>query len=86
MDELKELLEYKDYGCIEISLEKIMKDRDISAYAIGNKSNISYKTIKRLMENKDIDRVDLDVLAKLCYMFDCDLSDIMRYKKPKKNK
>lgn len=84
MEELKELLEYKDYGYIEISLDKLMKEKKISAYLISNKSNIAYKTIKRLSDGENIDRIDLDVLAKLCYMFDCELSDFVKYKKPKR--
>ncbi len=31
-----------------------------------------------------VDRVDLDILAKICYMFDCDICDFMRYVKPKR--
>lgn len=84
MEEIRELLEYKDYGYIEVSIDKIMKKKGISPYAISNKSNISYKTIKRLMEGESIERVELDILARLCYMFDCELSDLIRYVKPKR--
>lgn len=84
MDEIREIVEYKDYGHIEISIDKLMKKKDISAYLMSNKSNIGYKTIKRLSEGGRVDRVDLDILAKICYMFDCDICDFMRYVKPKR--
>ncbi len=84
MKEIREILEYKDYGHIEISIDKLMQKKDISAYLISNKSNIGYKTIKRLSDGGHVDRVDLNILAQICYMFDCDLSDFMRYVKPKR--
>ncbi|MBQ6012466.1 MAG: helix-turn-helix transcriptional regulator [Firmicutes bacterium] len=30
----------------------------------------------------DVQRVDLSVLARLCYALDCDLSDIIEYIRP----
>ena len=84
MEEIRELLEYKDYGYIEVSINKVMKKKGISPYSISKKSNISYKTIKRLMDGEAIERVELDILARLWYMFDCELSDLIRYVKPKR--
>lgn len=82
MEKIRELIEYKDYGYIDISIDKLMEKKKVSAYLLSNKSNISYKTIRRLLSGGSVERIDLDTLAKLCYMFDCDICDFMTYVKP----
>ncbi|MBO5143097.1 MAG: helix-turn-helix transcriptional regulator [Clostridia bacterium] len=78
----KQIVEYKDFGCVKFNLDKIMKARNIKPYELSIKANIGYKTIKKLMNTEEMARISTDVIAKLCYIFDCDIADLMEYQKP----
>lgn len=80
----KQVVEYKDFGSIKFNLDKLMKERNIKPYELSIKANIGYKTIKKLVEMKDMARIGTDVIAKLCYVFDCEVYDLMEYQKPKR--
>ena len=47
------------------------------------KLDVRFNTIKNLRENKSLSRIDFEVLAKLCYVLNCDLTDIIDYVPPK---
>lgn len=77
----KNVLEYKDFGRIKFKLDKIMKARKITVYELSNKANVGFQTIKKLKDGEEITRINLDVLAKLCYVLECDISDLIEYVK-----
>ena len=74
----KELFEYKDYGRIQINLDKLMEDKEITTYELSSKANIRFQTIQNLRKGIST-RFDLEVLAKICYMLDCKIEDIITY-------
>ncbi len=77
----KKVLEYKDFGYVKFKLDKIMKMRNISVYELSSRANVAFNTIKKLKEGEDLTRINIDVIAKLCYVLDCEISDLMEYKK-----
>lgn len=80
----KYVLEYKDYGCVKFKINKLMKDRKISVYQLSKHANIAFPTIKKLYEDGDVSKLSMDVVAKICYVLDCKITDIMEYVPPKK--
>lgn len=74
----KEIFEYKDYGRIQINLDKLMEDREITTYELSSKANIRFQTIQNLRKGIST-RLDLEVLAKICYILDCKIEDIITY-------
>lgn len=74
----KEIFEYKNYGTIKIKLDKIMKAKKITTYELSHKSNIRFQTIQNLRKGES-SRIDFEVLAKLCYILDCEIEDIFEY-------
>ncbi len=77
----KKIFKQQDYGHIEFKLNDIMKERKISISELSAKTNISFKTIKRLKEEKDLTSVNLSVIVKICNTLNCDISDLMKYQK-----
>lgn len=75
----KNVLEYKDFGYIKIKLNKIMAKRKITVYELSNKANVSFRTIQGLENGELVTRINLDVLAKLCYVLDCNVADLLEY-------
>lgn len=75
----KKVLEYKDFGYIKIKLNDIMTKKNITIYELSTKADIRFQTIKKLKEADEVTRINLDVIAKLCYVLDCKVEDILEY-------
>lgn len=69
-----------DYGQVRLKLKELMQDQGISINKLACRAEMQRTQLKAYMYN-DIQRVDLAVLARLCYVLDCDLDDLMEYKK-----
>lgn len=70
----------KNYGKIEFNIKKIMKEKNITRNKLSVLTGATYNVINRYYNN-DITRLDLDVLARICYVLNCEVSDIIEYKK-----
>lgn len=79
---LKEGIRLMDgaHGRIVITLEAYRRAHNISKNKIVQGANVQRTQLQNYCNNK-VDRVDLDVLARICNFLDCELSDIMRYEK-----
>lgn len=69
---------YNDYGRIDIKLEDVLKEKKISPYRLSTLTGINWNIIKRYMSG-DLYRIDLNLLAKICYCLDCKVEDILIY-------
>ncbi len=78
MTENNSVIEYKNYGKVKIQLSKIMDRKQISRYALSKLTGVRYEVIDKWYHG-DVERADLDVLAKLCYALNCSVSDILVY-------
>lgn len=76
----RRVLERKSYGNIKLNLGKILKERGITVNKLSTLVDSRYETIKSYAEN-NIQRADLDLLARICYALDCSLYDLIEYKK-----
>ena len=65
---------------VSITLEKILKHKNITRYELSKRSGIQYQIIDNYYKNKVV-RYDSYVLDKICLALDCDISDIIEYKK-----
>ena len=70
-----------DYGYFEIILEDYLKSKNCSKNLLADKANLQRTQLNTYCKN-NIKRPDFDVLARICYALDCELSDIVRYVKP----
>jgi len=61
-----------------------MDEKDISINRMAELANVQYRIVKKYYEQKSI-RIDLEILAKFCYILECDISDILCYQSPSSN-
>lgn len=80
----KQVFEFKEYGTIKINLDTIMVKKNISTYELSSKANIRFQTIQNLRQGTS-SRIDLEVLAKLCYVLDCTPNNLIEYVPNPKN-
>lgn len=81
--EKRKVIEYKDFGYIEVKLDDFMNRTNITTYELSNRADVRFNTIKNLRNNKKLSRIDFEVLAKICYVLKCDITDILEYVSPK---
>ncbi len=65
-------------GKIKIKLATYLEEREISRYKIIKNCNVSQTQLNRYYRNQ-IERIDLDVLARICDYLNCEVSDLLEY-------
>ena len=70
-----------DYGHFDIVLADFLKQNSISKNQLSEKANLQRTQLNSYCKN-NIKRPVLDVLARICYALNCELSDIIRYVHP----
>lgn len=70
----------KNYGKVKIDIKKIMKKKNITRNKLSDLTGATYNVINRYY-NGDISRIDLDVIARICFVLECNISDILKYEK-----
>lgn len=70
-----------DYGHFDIVLADYLRVKGISKNQLSDKANLQRTQLNSYCKN-NIKRPDLDVLARICYALNCELSDIIRYVHP----
>lgn len=61
-------------------LDNVLKKKSISISKLIRDTKTDYKVIHRIKDGS-IKRIDLEVLARLCDYLDCEVSDILDYKR-----
>ena len=69
-----------DYGYVRLKLKDVMEEQKISINTLACRAEMQRTQLKGYMNN-EIQRVDLAVMARLCYVLDCKLSDLIEYVK-----
>lgn len=70
------------YGKVTLKLDELMKKQNISISKLAYRAEMQRTQLKAYLAN-DVQRVDLAVLARLCTVLQCDVSDILEYTPPK---
>lgn len=72
-----------DYGRFDIVLAEYISQNGISKNQLAERANLQRTQLNTYCKNY-IKRPDLDVLARICFALNCELSDIVRYVHPDK--
>ena len=78
MDSSKSVITIKEYGSISIHLKEIMESKGITRNYLARVSNTRFEVINKWYNN-DVEKMDLDILARICYVLECSPSDIIKY-------
>ena len=71
----------EDYGNIRIKLDEIMKSKNISMNQLSFRTEMQRTQLRNYRDNK-IQRLDIDILKRICYVLECDLHDLIEYTPP----
>ncbi len=73
----KTLFTPKDYGHIEINIKKYMDKKQITRNALARAINTRFEVIDKWYQGH-VEKIDADVLARICFVLDCTPGDIIR--------
>ena len=68
----------EDFGKIDIKLKDLLEKKGISRNKLCNMMGSNYDLITRYYNNR-VTRVDLEIIAKICFVLDCNITDILEY-------
>ena len=69
---------------VRLTIDKMLEKRGITRYEWAKRTEIKFQTIDRYYKNR-VTRYDSYILDRICSVLQCDISDIMEYKKDKEN-
>lgn len=83
MDGVRSIISYRvdEYGSVKVKLAEMLDSRGITRNRLKTLTGVKYEVIDRYYQNH-VERVDLDFIAKVCYVLNCKIDDLLEYKSP----
>ena len=83
IENAKRIIQYetKAYGSIRVKLAEELERRGITRNRLQKLTGVKYEVIDRYYSGK-ITRADLDFLAKVCYVLNCRIDDLLEFIPP----
>ena len=78
MKELRSVVNLNSYGNITVHLKEIIDQRGITRYRLAKLADTRFEVVEKWCSGT-VERIDSDVLARFCYILNCDITDIIRY-------
>ena len=72
-----------EYGTVKIKLDELLENTGISKNKLSQRAEIQRTQINKYCNNT-ISRLDIAVLARICTVFDCTISDLLEFVPPEK--
>ena len=69
----------QNYGFVKVKLADLLQDRGITRNRLSALTGVKYTTIDHYYKADHIEMADLNFLAKVCYVLDCRIEDILEY-------
>lgn len=80
MNEVNSILTVKEYGNINICLKELLDEKKITRNFLAKRVGTNFEVIDKWCKGT-VERMDLDLLARICYVLDCEPADIIKYDK-----
>ena len=67
-----------NYGRVELRLKEVMDERGISRNQLAKLIDARFEVVGKWYK-RELEKMDLDILARICYALDCTTEDLIRY-------
>lgn len=71
----------EEYGTIRIKLDELIEKSGISKNKLSHKAEMQRTQLNNYCNNQ-ITRLDIDVLARICTVLNCSISDLLEFVSP----
>ena len=66
------------FGTVKITLAQLIEEKGISKNKLSQRAEMQRTQLNNYCNNR-ISRLDIDVLARLCTVLDCKISDLLEF-------
>ena len=80
MEELRSVVNINSYGNVSIHLKELIAEKGITRYRLAKLADTRFEVVEKWWSGT-VERIDSDVLARFCFILNCDITDIIRYDK-----
>lgn len=80
MSDMNSIMTIKDYGRIVYCFADVMDQKGITRNKLATLTGVRFEVADRLYKGI-VERMDMDVLARVCYVLDCQVGDVIQYDK-----
>jgi putative transcriptional regulator len=70
----------QDFGRVVFKIDQVLEEKNISKNRLEKEANLQRTQLNSYCNNK-VKRLDLVTIAKICYVLDCKIEDIIEYVK-----
>ena len=67
-----------NYGHVELRLKEVMDERGISRNQLAKLIDARFEVVGKWYKG-EVEKMDLDILARICYALDCTTEDLIQY-------
>ncbi|MCL2342282.1 MAG: helix-turn-helix transcriptional regulator [Firmicutes bacterium] len=80
MNAIYSIVEMREYGRVSIHVREVMERKGITRNKLSVLTGTRFEVIDRFYKGK-VERIDADVLARICFALGCQAGDIVKYEK-----
>lgn len=78
MSENKSIVVISNYGKIKLRLNELIEEKGMNRNSLAKAINTRFEVIDKWCKNR-VEKLDMDILARICFVLDCKVSDIIEY-------
>lgn len=78
MGEAGAILVRQDCGHIHLKLKERLDERHMTRNALARKIGTRFEVIDKWY-NDEVEKIDVDILVRICFVLDCGVDDILEY-------
>ena len=67
-----------DYGRVELKLKEVMEARGMTRNQLAKLIDARFEVVSKWYKG-EVEKMDLDILARICYALDCTTNDLLAY-------
>lgn len=67
-----------NYGRIELHLKEILEAQGITRYRLAKNIDTGFTVVDKWCQGQ-VEKLDLDILARICYVLGCEVSELLEY-------
>ena len=67
-----------DYGSVELRLKEVVEERGITRNQLAKLIDARFEVVSKWYKG-EVEKMDLDILARICYALECTTEDLLRY-------